>query len=42
MIGTATLKRIWTAFRSAITGRFVTKKYADEHPDTTVAEKRGR
>jgi hypothetical protein len=25
-------------FRSAITGRFVTVEYAEEHPDTTVSE----
>ena len=24
--------------RDAITGRFVTLKYAEEHPDTTVVE----
>lgn len=24
--------------RSAVTGKVVTKKYADEHPDTTVTE----
>ena len=26
------------ASRSAKTGRFVTKKYADKHPSTTVTE----
>ena len=25
--------------RSAVTGRFVTKQYADSHPNTTVVEK---
>lgn len=28
-----------TVFRSAKTGRFVTKKYADKHQKTTVSEK---
>lgn len=27
-------------FRDAITGRFVSKKYAEENPSTTVKEKR--
>lgn len=27
-------------WRSAITGRFVSKQYAEEHPETTVAERR--
>jgi len=27
------------ASRSAKTGHFVTKKYADKHPNTTVTEK---
>ena len=31
--------RIWHRFRSAITGLFVSRKYAEEHPETTVAEK---
>lgn len=31
----AIVRRIW---RSAITGRFVSKKYAKEHPETTVQE----
>lgn len=26
--------------RSAVTGRFTTEKYADDHPNTTVAESR--
>ena len=25
-------------YRDAVLGRFVTKQYADEHPNTTVAE----
>lgn len=25
-------------FRSAITGRFVSRRYAEDHPDTTVSE----
>lgn len=29
-----------TIHRSAKTGKFVTKKYADKHPSTTVREKR--
>lgn len=29
------VRRIW---RSAITGRFVSKDYAKEHPETTVSE----
>jgi hypothetical protein len=28
----------WKRFRSAVTGLFVTRKYAQEHPDTTVGE----
>lgn len=27
-------------YRSAETGHFVTKRYADKHPSTTVAERR--
>lgn len=34
------LKRIITRFRSAITGRYVSKQYAEEHPHTTIKEKR--
>jgi hypothetical protein len=30
---------IQNIFRSAKTGRFVTKKYADKHQKTTVSEK---
>lgn len=32
------LRNILRRFRSAITGRFVSRAYAEEHPDTTVAE----
>ena len=27
-------------FRSAVTGRFVSRKFAEDHPDTTVEERR--
>lgn len=30
------LRRIW---RSAITGRFVSRLFAKEHPETTVSER---
>lgn len=30
---------IWRRFRSAITGLFVSKKYAEANPDTTVRER---
>ena len=30
---------IWRRFRSAITGLFVSKQFAEAHPDTTVREK---
>ena len=30
---------IWHRFRSAITGLFVSKKYAEANPDTTIREK---
>lgn len=33
------LRRFWRRFRSAITGRFVSRTYAETHPETTVAEK---
>lgn len=29
----------WYVYRSSITGKFVSKEYADKHPDTTVKEK---
>lgn len=32
-------KSIWHRFRSAITGLFVSKKYAEANPDTTIREK---
>jgi hypothetical protein len=31
-------RRVWRAFRSAVTGRFVRRQFADSHPDTTVSE----
>ena len=34
------LKRIIIRYRDAITGKFVTKQYAEENPSTTVKEKR--
>lgn len=33
------IKSAWRRFRSAITGRFVSKEYADQHTDTTVGER---
>lgn len=30
---------LWARFRSAVTGLFVSKKYAQANPDTTVREK---
>jgi hypothetical protein len=30
--------RIWRVFRSAVTGRFVSKQQADANPATTVGE----
>jgi hypothetical protein len=32
----------WFVYRSAITGRFVSKAYAEQHPDTTVRSVVGR
>lgn len=29
-------------FRSAITGKFVSRKFAEEHPETTVEERKYR
>ena len=34
------LKRIIIRYRDAITGKFVTKHYAEDNPATTVKEKR--
>lgn len=31
------IKRFW---RSAVTGKFVSKAYAEAHPDTTIEERR--
>ncbi len=38
MIGTIVraIRRLW---RSSITGRFVSRKYAEKHGDTTVEER---
>lgn len=33
------IKRAWRRFRSAVTGRFVSRAYAEAHPDTTVSER---
>ena len=33
------IKKWWYRFRSAITGMFVTKEYAEKNPDTTVGTK---
>lgn len=33
------IRRIIERFRSAITGRYVTKHYAQQHPDTTIRER---
>lgn len=30
-----TLRKWWTRFKSSITGKFVSRKYAEENPDTT-------
>lgn len=32
------IKSMWKRFRSAVTGRFVSKEYADKHPNETIAE----
>ena len=34
------IRKLWRIFRDAITGRFVTKAYAEAHKDTTVSERR--
>lgn len=34
------LRWAWLAFRSAITGRFVTRKFAQDNPAETVSERR--
>ena len=31
--------REWTAYRSAVTGRFVSAEFAEANPDTTVAHR---
>ena len=38
----ALIRKTWRVFRDAITGRFVSRRYAERHPDTTVSEKRER
>lgn len=35
------VKRVWR-WRSAITGRYVSKAYAEAHPESTVRESGGR
>lgn len=32
------IRRIWRRFRSAVTGRFVSEEFAEQHPGTTVGE----
>lgn len=32
------IRRIWRRWRSAISGRFVSKEFAEANPATTVAE----
>lgn len=36
------IKRWWLRFRSAVTGKFVTRAEAEAHPNETVAEKIAR
>lgn len=38
----AVVAKIGRVFRDAITGRFVTRLFAKNHPDTTVSERRER
>jgi hypothetical protein len=33
------LLKLLRRFRSAITGRFVSRDYAEKHPETTVSER---
>ena len=33
------IKKWWYRFRSAITGRYVKKEYADKNKNTTIQEK---
>lgn len=33
------IRKWWRRFRSAITGKFVSRKYADENPRETIGEK---
>ena len=30
-------RKPWTIYRSAVTGRFVSRAYAEAHPDTTIS-----
>jgi hypothetical protein len=32
-------KRVWHVFRSAITGRFISREEAEAHPETSVKER---
>ena len=36
------LKKYWYVFRSAITGRFIHKKEAEDNPNTSIKEKVGK
>lgn len=33
-------RRWWNVWRRADTGQYTTEEYAEEHPETTVAERR--
>jgi hypothetical protein len=33
------LKRAWFVFRSAVTGKFISRKEAEEHPESSVRER---
>lgn len=39
---TSRLRRLvrWVRYRSAVTGRFVTRRHADDNPKTTIRETR--
>jgi len=32
-------KRVWHVFRSAITGRFISREEAEAHPESSVRER---
>ena len=36
------IRKLWRRFRDAITGKFVTRDYAESHRETTVEERRYR